>query len=209
MRFSAGEKIVFIGDSITDAGRRQDAPPYGTGYVSLVRAAMLARYPQLELGIVNAGIGGNTARDLHARWETDALAEKPHWLSVKIGINDVWRAFANRPDEAVPLDEYTNTLRALLTRATSGGGTRLILMTPYLIEANRDDPMRRTMEQYGAAVKGLAVEFDAVCVDTQGAFDTVLAHTPALFWADDRIHPGLPGHAVLALAWLRAVGFAL
>lgn len=209
MLFSAGEKIVFIGDSITDTGRRGEAAPYGTGYVSLVRAMLLARYAQLDLTLVNRGIGGNTVRDLAARWEADVLAEQPDWLSVKIGINDVWRAFADRPTEAVPLPEYTDTLRALLARVREAGTTRLILLTPYLIEGNRDDPMRRAMDTYGAAVKTLATECDAVCVDTQAAFDTVLAHTPAAFWADDRIHPGLPGHGVLALAWLRAVGFAL
>ena len=56
-------------------------------------------------------------RDLDRRWETDVVAEQPDWLSVKIGINDVWRTVAGRLDEAVPLDEYRTTYRPLLQRA--------------------------------------------------------------------------------------------
>jgi len=209
MIFTAGQTVLFIGDSITDAGRRAEAPPYGRGYVSLCRSLLLARYPQLGLTIHNRGIGGNTVRDLQARWQEDVLALRPDWLSVKIGINDVWRRFGGDPHQAVPLDEYVATLRELLLRARDGAGARLILLQPYVIEPDRADPMRREMDRYAAAVGSLAGELDAVLVRTQAAFDEVLRSTPPSAWAGDRIHPGEPGHAVIALAWLRAVGFEL
>src|SRR5882724_7395995 len=75
--FEAHQKIVFIGDSITDCGRRDEAAPYGNGYVSLVRNLLLARYPEQQLTIVNKGIGGNTTRDLAARWKKDVILEQP------------------------------------------------------------------------------------------------------------------------------------
>ncbi len=81
MQFKPQQKIVFIGDSITDCGRRGAAEPFGSGYVSIARA-LLARYPELGLQFVNKGIGGNTVRDLAARWEQDVVAERPDWLSV-------------------------------------------------------------------------------------------------------------------------------
>src|SRR5437762_2767741 len=100
--FEQGQKVLFIGDSITDCGRREGPhAPYGNGYVALARTFLLARYAELGLEVVNRGIGGNTVRDLAARWQDDVIAEQPDWLSVKIGINDVWRAIANRLDEAV------------------------------------------------------------------------------------------------------------
>ena len=115
MIFQPHQKLLFIGDSITDCGRRQEPhAPYGSGYVHLARAFLLARYPELQLEIVNRGISGNTVRDLAARWEQDVIAERPDWLSVKIGINDAWRTVAGRLDEAVPLDEYERTYRRLL-----------------------------------------------------------------------------------------------
>ena len=209
MLFESGQTILFVGDSITDAERTGTAPPYGTGYVALVRNLLLARYPELGLSIVNHGVGGDTTRDLAARWERDVVAVRPDWLVCMIGINDVWRAFGGIASQAVPLPEYTTRLRTLLDRARQATGARLILMTPYMIEPNLAQPMRRQMDVYGAAVREIAEQYDAVFVDTQAAFDAVLQTTLPSAWAEDQIHPNGPGHAVIALAFLRAVGFTL
>ena len=209
MLFTALQRIVFVGDSITDCGRRDVAAPYGNGYVSMVRNLLNARYPELNLVVVNRGISGNTVRDLAQRWEKDAIAERPDWLSIKIGINDVWRFFANRPQEGVPLPEYEATLRRLIERTRAVTGARLILMQPYLIEPDRTDPMRAEMDRYGAIVSALAREYESVLVRTQDAWDAALAHTSPTVWAEDRIHPTAPGHAVIALAFLRSIGFEL
>jgi lysophospholipase L1-like esterase len=210
MLFQPAQKIVFIGDSITDCGRQSGATaPYGDGYVSMVRNFLLARYPDRGLNIVNKGIGGNTVRDLDQRWAQDVLAEKPNWLSVCIGINDVWRHFDGNTAAAVPVEEYRATLHRLLKQSHDTLGAKLILAEPYIIEPNRNDPMRRLMEVYAATMRGIALEFGAVVVPTQAAFDEALTHTPSSFWADDRIHPNGPGHAILALAFLRALEYAL
>jgi lysophospholipase L1-like esterase len=209
MQFKPHQKVEFIGDSITDCGRRDAAAPFGNGYVSIARALLLARYPERGLQFANKGIGGNTVRDLAARWEQDVINERPDWLSVMIGINDVWRAFDGRPENAVPLDEYEATLRKLLDRAVAATGARLILMEPYMIEPSPAQPMRREMDRYGAVVQAIAADYNAILVRTQAAFDTALQHTTPDDWAQDRIHPNLPGHAIIALAWLRAVGFTV
>jgi lysophospholipase L1-like esterase len=204
--FESGQRIVFIGDSITDCGRRDTDPPYGNGYMSLVRAFVTAGHPELSLVWTNTGVSGDTVRDLRRRWTSDAVGQKPDWLSVMIGINDVWRAFGAFPHEAVGIDEYESTLRDLLREAVSATGCRLVLATPYLIEPDRDEPQRAMSDRYGTVVRGLAKEFDAVFVDTQEAFDRVLTTTPPTAWADDRVHPNLPGHAVIAQAFLHAIG---
>lgn len=209
MVFDTAQRILFIGDSITDCGRRGEYAPYGNGYVSLVRALLLARYPALEISFENRGIGGNTVRDLADRWERDVLRERPDWLSVMIGINDVWRLFGGNSHEAVPLTEYEETLRQLLDQTQAHTDARLILLEPYMIEPDPDHPMRSQMDRYGAVVRSLAVERGAVLVRTQSAFDEALRQTSPQDWADDQIHPNLPGHTVIALAFLRAVGFEL
>ncbi|MGW0215128.1 SGNH/GDSL hydrolase family protein [Micromonospora chokoriensis] len=206
MILRTGQRVVFIGDSITDCGRRDNAAPYGSGYVSLVRALVDARHPELRLEWVNRGVNGDTVRDLAARWDDDAIAERPDWLAVLIGINDIWRRYTDRPDQAVAIDEYEHTLRDLLRRAVAATGCRLILGDPFLIEPDRTDPQRADTDRYAAVVAGLAEEFDAVHVANQAAFDRVLAVSPAKRWADDRVHPHLPGHAVLADAYLDALG---
>lgn len=209
MLFTPHQKILLIGDSITSAGRMGPDAPHGNGYVSMVRSFVLARYPELGLTFVNKGVGGDTTRLLDARWERDVIAERPDWLSVKIGINDVWWAFRANPHDAVPLPEYEATLRRLLDRAREATGARLILMEPYMIEPDRAQPMRRQMDRYGEVVRRLAAEYDAILVRVQAAFDAALAHTTPADWADDQVHPNSPGHALIAMAFLRAIGFEL
>ena len=209
MIFEQGQKILFIGDSITDCGRRDANAPYGNGYVSLVRAFVTARYPERALRWENRGIGGNTVRHLAERWEKDVIAEQPDWLSVKIGINDVWRTFDSGGNGAVPIDEYETTLRSLLQQAVDATNCKLIVAEPYIIDADRSNPMRAMMDDYGQVARKLAAEFGAINIRTQEAFDATLATTTPEDWADDKIHPNLPGHAVIALAFLRAIGFEL
>jgi lysophospholipase L1-like esterase len=209
MFFERGEKIVFIGASLTDCGRRDTYAPYGNGYMSLVRALVDARYPELALRWVNNGIGGDTVRHLSERWDQDAIAEQPDWLSIQLPTNDVWRFFGDRQKEGVPIDEYATTVHSLFQRAVDAMGCRLIVLEPTMIEADRTDPMRKMIDEYGEVARGIAAHFDAIWVNPQTAWDRVLKSTPSEQWSADRVHPDLPGHAVVALAFLRAIGFAL
>ncbi|MGC4042548.1 MAG: SGNH/GDSL hydrolase family protein [Armatimonas sp.] len=214
MKVNAGANLLFVGDSITDCGRGYpvgEANPWnwgeiGDGYVRYVAAHLGAAHPERKIRVRNVGTSGNTVRDLAARWDTDVIALKPHWLSVMIGINDVWRQFDSplAPERAVTLEDYRATLEGLLRRVRpqlSG----LVLMTPFVVENNPADPFRARMREYADAVRSLSVIYDAQFVDTQAAFDEVLAHTHGTAVAWDRIHPGPVGHMVLARAFLKAI----
>src|SRR4030042_1608560 len=123
--------IVFIGDSITDAGRLEAAyRPFGYGYVHFVAYRLLAKYPEYNLHIINTGISGNSIRDLNNRWEKDCLNHQPDILSILIGINDVFRQYTGSPDRTVPLDEYELTYKRLLSLVQEKKNCRLILMEP-------------------------------------------------------------------------------
>jgi lysophospholipase L1-like esterase len=209
MIFEQGQKVVFIGDSITDAGRRTDPAANGSGYFNIVRSLVLARYPERGLSIVNRGIGGDTVRHLKARWQQDVIEERPEWLSVKIGINDVWRTFDSNGVGAVPIDEYEATYRELLQQAVESTGAKLIIAEPYIIDADRSNPMRSQMDEYGQVARKIAADFNAINIRTQEAFDRALESTDPTAWADDKIHPGTPGHAIIAIEYLRAIGFDL
>lgn len=213
MQIESGSKLVMIGDSITDCGRQQPIgeglnEALGRGYVALVDALLASVYPERALRVVNMGTSGNTVRDLKARWQTDVLELKPDWLSIMIGINDVWRQFdlPRQREIHVSLEEYEQALRELVTQ-TQPSLKGLILMTPYYIEPNQADGMRARMDQYGAVVRTLAQECGAVFVDTQAAFDAALRYYYPATLAWDRVHPNQTGHMVLARAFLDAVGF--
>lgn len=213
LKVAARSKLVMIGDSITDAGRARPGAdssggPLGRGYVSLVDTLLAAVYPDQPIWIVNTGISGNTVRDLKARWPADVLDLKPDWLSIMIGTNDVWRQFDSprRPDLAVPIDEYERTLDELIAR-TRPALKGLVLLTPFYLEPNRQEPMRAQMDRYGAVVRRLAATHGALFVDTQAAFDEVLAAAYTANFARDRVHPNDAGSMVLARAFVNAIGF--
>ncbi len=213
MKINHGGKLVMIGDSITDCGRVQPVAeglfdPLGRGYVNLVAAMMGAVYPDRRIRIVNVGSSGNTVRNLKERWQKDVLGLKPDWVSVMIGINDVWRQFdlPLMTETHVPLDEYEETLDKLVgTTLRSVKG--MALLTPYYIEPNQLDDMQAGMDQYGAAIKKIAKKRKTLLVDTQAAFDAVLAHCHPNALAWDRVHPNQTGHAVIARAFLKTLDF--
>jgi lysophospholipase L1-like esterase len=211
VKLDSKNKLVMIGDSITDCGRAQPVgeglfEATGKGYVTIVDALLTSAYPQLGIRVVNVGTSGHTVRDLKARWDRDVLGMQPDWLSVMIGINDVWRQFdlPRQPEIHVGLEEYESTLDELCAAARPQL-KGLVLMTPYFIEPNRKDAMRARMDQYGAAVKRLAKRHRAILVDTQAAFDRVLKHIHPMALAWDRVHPNQIGHAIIARAFLDAV----
>ena len=206
-------KLVMIGDSITDANRAKPVgeglfDAYGTGYVNLVNALLGASYPERSIRVVNMGLSGNTVRDLQARWQTDVLDLKPDWLSIMIGINDVWRQFDSplRPEIAVGPTEYEETLNALIAQ-TLPHLKGLVLMTPFYIEPNKTDAMRARMDEYGTIVKRAALQHGTYFADTQAALDAALAHYYPATLAWDRVHPNTTGHIILARAFLQAVEF--
>lgn len=213
MKIAPNSHLVMIGDSVTDCGRARsigagNSEALGNGYVAAVDAWLTIVCPTHAVRVTNMGVSGNTIRDLAARWETDVQAFAPDWLSVMIGINDVWRQFdALRQAEAVLPAEFERTYDALMTR-TRPQLQGLVLLTPYFIESSKCDPMRRRMDEYGAIVKRLAGKHAAICVDTQAAFDRALIDHGASVFSSDRVHPNHIGHLILARAFLEAVGLA-
>lgn len=202
MKIESGQTLLFIGDSITDAGRTGQFPPFGHGWMAFFRALLMARRPDLALNFVNKGISGNTVRDLDARWEVDVVQEKPDHLFVMIGINDVWRSFATAEQQRshVPLAEFIATYEGLLERAKRAGVNSICLLGCFFIEPNRKEPMRHLCDDYNAAVEGLAAGLGHPFISSQAAMDRLLVHQHPMAVAADRVHPDIHGHMALAEA---------
>ena len=132
MILGQGDKLLFFGDSVTSCFRKSEAHrPYGNGFVSLVRSLLLARFPELDLLVENRGAGGTTVRKAQLRWESDVVAERPDWLAVMLGVNDVvFSLMPSRTTEAVGIAEYETAYRRLLDETKVRIDARLILMEP-------------------------------------------------------------------------------
>ena len=213
MLIEAGSKLIMAGDSVTDCGRGKPEGEglfgaIGNGYVSFVQAELFARYPERRIRVVNMGNSGDTVRALKARWETDIIEKKPDWVSIMIGINDVWRQYdlPLETEKHVYLEEYSSTLEEIVS-TTKPLLKGMVLMTPYYLEPNANDPMRSTMDKYGTAVKAVAQKYNTYFVDTQTAFNNILTHYHPNMLAWDRVHPNNIGHMVLTKAFLNAVEF--
>jgi lysophospholipase L1-like esterase len=213
MILEKNDKLIMTGDSITDCDRKKPDgeglfDPYGKGYVNIVKALLDASYPDRPIRVVNKGWSGFTVRTLKQHWQEHIVAQQPDWLSIMIGINDVWRQFDSpkMPEQAVGIAEYQATLEELIT-VIQPHLKGLILMTPYFIEPNRADPMRIQMDAYGAVVKSLAQKHKTVLVDTQAGFDRMLKHMHPMELAWDRIHPNSSGHALIAKCFLDSIGY--
>ena len=212
MLFEKNDTVLFIGDSISDYERTRPVGEglfnaWGRSYVADVGSLLNCMYPELRLRIVNMGIGGNQVRDLDARWETDVMDRKPDWVSVLIGINDVWRQFDSPyiPESHVMPEEFEKTYEKLILR-TLPKVKGMILMTPYFMEPNRADSMRARMDEYGAIVKKLAEKHGCTFVDLQTAWDALFQHMHPCNIAWDRIHPNQVGCMYIAKQFLKAVG---
>jgi lysophospholipase L1-like esterase len=208
-----GQKLLMIGDSVTDCERARPVGEglfgaLGKGYVQYVDGLLSTAYPGHHIRVLNLGTSGNTVVDLKQRWQTDVLAHKPDWVSIMIGINDVWRQFdlpRQRELHVLPA-VYAKTLEQLVIQ-TKPKVAGLVLMTPFYIEPNPADAMRERMDEYGEIVRQIATKHRLRLVDTQAAFNRLLEHIYPAAIAWDRVHPNHIGHQVLARAFLEAVGY--
>ena len=213
MIFENGDRIVFAGDSVTDMGSEQPVGEglfdrLGHGYVRMVENLLAACYPERCIRVTNSGISGNTTRDLLARFERDVVSLAPDWVSICIGINDVWRQFDTPAfsDWAVPLDEYEENL-CKMVEAVKGSVKGVFLLSPYYIEPNRADAMRARMDEYVAAMARVAKKYGCTFVNFQQMYEDYCAVRHSSFIAWDRVHPNEKGALLMARAFLSHCGF--
>ncbi|MFE9692130.1 SGNH/GDSL hydrolase family protein [Micromonospora sp. NPDC005806] len=196
-----GGRVLFIGDSITDAGRdRSCGADLGTGYAMMAGAWFTARHPGHRATFLNRGVSGDRVRDLRARWEQDCLALAPQVVSVLIGINDTWQRYTR--DDPTNAADFARDYRHIL-EGTHRLGARLVLVEPFLVPLDDEQRgWRADLDPKVEVVRKLAAEFDATLVAVDDLFQA--AEVDDRVWTRDGVHPTPFGHALIAQAWLRA-----
>ena len=199
-----GDKVLFIGDSITDCGRRERAVPLGDGYVSMFTELATAKYPERNVEWVNMGIGGNRTTHLKERWQADVLDRKPDRLSIKIGINDLHSVVRGDTD-GVPLDQYEENYHEILGRTRETlGDIPVFLITPFYISTKRTDRVEGAvldiLPDYTDVVEKMSAKHDTLLLNLHDVFQEQLRHRPASQFCPEPVHPNHTGHMVIASA---------
>lgn len=191
---------LFVGDSITDAGRdRGDAASLGNGYVSFLAEALT------PATVRNAGVAGDRAIDVASRWERDVAPFSPRVLTLFVGINDTWRRFDS--GQATSADRFGATCRSLLEAfAARKDPPALVVMEPFLL------PVRAEQQQWlddlaekRAALRRAARDLGAIFVPLHGLLTTAAQEAGATALTADGVHPTAAGSTAIADEWMRAV----
>ena len=201
-------KILFQGDSITDAGRARDNDQYvGGGYPLLVKSELGYKFPG-EYEFINRGISGNRIVDLYARIKCDIINIKPDVMSILIGVNDVWHEYHPNPN-GVDAEKFFNVYSMLIEEVKAAlPNLKIIIMEPFALKGSGnadvwEDFDNETRKRAQMARK-IAEKYGLPFVELQKGFDELCQKQDATYWLADGVHPTPMGHEFIKNQWLTA-----
>lgn len=201
------KRILFQGDSITDMYRVRDIEPYGgCGYATLVSAELGYTHPY-EYEFINRGIGGDRSLDLFARMKRDMINLKPDFMSILVGVNDVWRELDQQ--EGVSPDMHEKYLGMIVDEMRKKlPDVKLMFMGAFVLKGSvtedRWEQFRTGVEQIAAATERFAKSRGIKFVPLMQKFDEAAKSAPSDYWTVDGIHPTAAGHELIKREWIRA-----
>lgn len=196
------KRIVFIGDSITDSGRKEDPEHLGNGYVRIIHDYLKVNYPTKNLEVVNRGISGNRVIDLANRWKEDVLALNPAIVSILVGINDVWRQVDSPEIEQVYPAQFERIYANLLEQVKAETNAKIVLMEPTLIQEDIFSLGNEKLIPYIEIVHSLAKKYQAVVVPTHDVFINYVKSNNGYKLTTDGVHMNSAGNLLIAKTWL-------
>ena len=205
------KKILFYGDSITDSERdRNNILCVGKGYPLFVKSQLCDKYP-MQYDFINTGISGNRVVDLYERKKKDLINHKPDYVSILIGVNDVWHEVdqQNGVDEKRFEDIYTMLIEDIKAALPE---TKIFIMEPFLLfgtaTAREEDPSRwETFKTEtpirAAAAKRVAEKFGLPFIELQSVINEAAKQTAENYVLGDGVHPTVYGHTIIAKEWVK------
>ena len=197
-------RIIFFGDSITEAGVRPG------GYIDQMQTMLNTQNKTADFELLGAGIGGNKVYDLYLRLETDVLEKKPDVVFLYVGVNDVWhkKLYGTGTDA----DKFVKFYEALI-RKIQAGGSRVILCTPACIGEKTDctNSLDGELNQYSNIIRGLSKQFNLGLCDLRQVFtNDQAAHNPTnvdrSILTTDGVHLNELGNKMVAEAMWELLG---
>lgn len=208
-----GEKIAFLGDSITAGGWGNPL-----GYVRLVMAGLEANGVKAEA--VPAGISGHKSDNMLARLDRDVIAKQPQWMTLSCGVNDVWHgkkgvaldeaalASNNYDTNAATRGTYKKNMAQIVEKAERAG-IKVVLLTATVIHEKLDNAENAKLAPYNEYLRTLAREkklrladLNAMCQERIKAENK--PNQKVL--TSDGVHMALEGDKLMATGVLQALG---
>ncbi len=202
--------ILFQGDSITDAWRDGYYDAHrGAGYATLVSAALGMDRPN-EFQFINRGNSGNRIIDLLARVKRDMINLEPDYMSILIGVNDIWHELPDRNGvDPARFELYYDLLIRQLKEALPE--LKIMILEPFVLKGNATAEPEEKWEPFQSGVlknaeiaKRIAEKHDLVFVPLQEKFDQAEQLAPAQYWLGDGVHPTAMGHELIKREWIKA-----
>lgn len=199
-----GQKIAFLGDSITSQGA---ASP--SGYVRLVISGLAANGIKAEA--IPAGVSGNTSKDMLNRLEKSVLSQKPDWMTLSCGVNDVWHG-----PTGVELEPYKVNISSIVDRAQAAG-IKVMILTATMIREDQGNDLNKKLVSYNEFLRKLASEKHCLLADLNSEMqaavakamkdDTTTPHVARNYLTVDGVHMKLEGNLMMATGILKGFGF--
>lgn len=193
--------FLFQGDSITDADRRRDdINNFGYGYPNIVASKYSSECVN-EYKFINKGISGNRIVDLYARIKVDLINLKPDYLSILIGVNDVWHEIQSH--NGVDNEKFKKILSMLIEEVKEAlPNIKIIMLEPFVLkgpatEENWDEFYSETKLR-ARSVKEVSEKYDLSFVPLQDKFNEATKNTETTYWLADGVHPTAAGHGLIA-----------
>jgi len=205
--------ILFQGDSITDASRYREYPDHlGSGY-PLIVAGRLGHDRPGEFTFVNRGISGNKSVDVAARIKEDIIDVAPDYMSLMVGVNDVWHGIDY--NWWATCEDLERSLREIIEKTREAlPNVRIMLLEPYLLREYATDNTAEKPDKWETfrsevalrqeITKRIAEEENVLFVPLQDKFEAATSVCGVKYYSEDGVHPTPAGHELIANAWLEA-----
>ena len=209
MKLQKNDRILFFGDSITDAGRdKSNAADLGYGYAKMIAESLSGEYPEWNFQFLNRGINGNKIPDLANRLEEDCINLSPTVVSILIGINDTWHRIGSADfGSKEVINQFEREYREVLKRIKEKTNARIVILEPFVLSYPTDRlEWRVDLDPRIQAVRRLANEFAEDFIPLDGLLNAAgMKVGYQALTGEDGVHPTDEGHAFIADAWLKIV----
>lgn len=190
------KKIIFFGDSITQAG----VGP--TGYITVLQQMLAKDGRDKKFDLIGAGIGGNKVYDLYLRLEDDVLSKKPDLVFIYIGINDVWHKRSH--GTGTDADKFEKFYNKLIDKIQAAGA-KVIICTPTVIGEKKDfvNELDGDLNKYSEMIRAIAKAKGIELIDLRKAtVDYIYKNNPenkaSGILTSDAVHMNDAGNKFLA-----------